>query len=59
MLLRVEEAAERLSLGRSTVYEAIRSGALKSVRINSSRRISVRALEEFIERLQQAEEIRV
>jgi excisionase family DNA binding protein len=52
-LYRVEEAArEVLHLGRTRVYELIASGALKSISIGRSRRITESALEEFIERLE-------
>jgi excisionase family DNA binding protein len=51
VLLRVGEAAERLSLSRATVYELINSGRLSSVTIGRSRRISVKALDDFVELL--------
>ncbi|MGH7776551.1 MAG: helix-turn-helix domain-containing protein, partial [Candidatus Dormibacterales bacterium] len=43
-LLRVEEAADRLSLGRSKVYELIREGRLPVVHIGRSVRVPVRSL---------------
>jgi excisionase family DNA binding protein len=39
LLYRIPEVAQFLSLGRSKVYELMRSGALPSVRIDGSRRI--------------------
>ena len=48
MLLTPEEAAEVLSIGRTTVYELMSSGALRSVSIGRSRRVPARALEEFV-----------
>lgn len=48
LLLTPEEAAERLSVGRSKVYELIGSGRLRSVRIGASRRIPAAALVEFV-----------
>lgn len=51
VLLRPEEAAEALSIGRSAVFEAMRRGDLESVRIGRSRRIPVTALEAFVRRL--------
>jgi len=51
ILFKVEEAARVLSIGRTTVYELIASGALRSIRINSSRRITRAALEEFVNAL--------
>ena len=53
MLLRPEEAAEALSLGRSAVYEAIRTGALESVKVGRARRVPADALERFIEHRRQ------
>ena len=50
-LLRIEEAADRLSLGRSKVYELIREGRLPVVHIGRSVRIAVRSLDEFIDEL--------
>lgn len=52
LLLRPEEAAELLSIGRSKVYELIGAGELVSVRIGASRRIPAQALAEFVQQLQ-------
>lgn len=51
LLLTPEQAAERLSLSRTTVYELIRYGELRSVKIGRARRVPVEALDEFVERL--------
>lgn len=51
VLLTVEEAAERLSLGRTKVYELVARGELPSVVIGRCRRVPVQALEPFVERL--------
>lgn len=51
LLLTPEEAADRLSLGRTKVYQLITSGALKSVRIGKSRRIPTAALLDLVDRL--------
>lgn len=51
VLLTPEEAAEALSLGRTKVYELIREGALRSVRIGKCRRVPAAALDEFVDRL--------
>ncbi len=51
LLLTAEEAAERLSLSRTTIYELIRYGDLESVRIGRARRIPAEALGRFVERL--------
>lgn len=49
LLVRVEEAARLLSLGRSTVYELMDSGELPSVRCGAARRIPIAALRKWIE----------
>ena len=46
-----EEAAELLGIGRSAVYDLMRSHALASVKIGRSRRIPMAALREYIETL--------
>lgn len=51
MLLKPEEVAECLNIGRSKVYELMRAGALESVRIGSCRRVPRAAVEEYIKRL--------
>lgn len=48
LLLTPEEVAERLALGRSTIYELMRAGRIPSVKIGGSRRVTVRALEAFV-----------
>jgi excisionase family DNA binding protein len=50
-LLRVEEAAEWLGLGRTKAWELVYSGTLPSVTIGRSRRVPVQALQTFVERL--------
>ena len=51
MLLTPTEAAQALGVGRSKVYELMRSGALRSVRIDSCRRIPVDDLSALVARL--------
>jgi excisionase family DNA binding protein len=51
MLLTPTEAAQVLGVGRSKVYELMRSGALGSVRIGSCRRIPVEDLNVLVTRL--------
>jgi len=48
LLLKVEEAAVAMSLGRSKAYELVRRGLLPSVRLGRSVRIPVAALEAWI-----------
>ena len=45
LLLRVSEAAELLSLSRSTLYQAITKGDVRVIRIGRSVRISRREVE--------------
>ncbi|MFI0740821.1 helix-turn-helix domain-containing protein [Streptomyces sp. NPDC021100] len=47
-LLTVPEVMARLKLGRSAVYDLIRSRRLVSIRIGRSRRIPADALRDFI-----------
>lgn len=51
MLLRPEEVAECLNIGRSKVYELMRAGALESVRIGACRRVPRAAVDEYVEAL--------
>ena len=51
LLYPVREAIVLLSMSRSTIYEQIRSGRLRSVRQGSSRLIPVKALDEYVELL--------
>jgi excisionase family DNA binding protein len=53
LMLTPEEAALALRVGRSKVYELMRAGVLRSVKIGGSRRISVTALTEFVATLEQ------
>ncbi|WP_433081612.1 helix-turn-helix domain-containing protein [Dactylosporangium sp. CA-052675] len=45
-LLRVEDAARLLNIGRSAVYDLIRSRRLRSVKIGASRRVPREAIDE-------------
>jgi excisionase family DNA binding protein len=48
LLLRVEEVARALAIGRSKVYELIASGQLPSITIGSARRVPTEALQKWI-----------
>jgi len=50
-LLTVEEAAQRLSLGRTTLFALLKDGQIMSVRIGRLRRIPVGALVAYTARL--------
>jgi excisionase family DNA binding protein len=51
LLVTPEEAARRLSIGRTTVYELMSSGDLQSVNIGRCRRVPVSSLSLFVTRL--------
>lgn len=51
LLLTIDEAARRLDMCKSMVYRFIRRGDLPSLKIGGSRRVLVRELEAFVERL--------
>jgi excisionase family DNA binding protein len=51
LLLTVNQAAELLGMGRSTIYELIDSDELKSVKRGASRRVPLKAIHEYIEHL--------
>ncbi len=55
LLISVEETAELLGVGRSTIYDLMRTRALPSVRIGRSRRIPLDGLREYIEHLADAD----
>jgi excisionase family DNA binding protein len=55
LLLRPEEAAEVLGIGRSKFYELLAAGAVQSVRIGKCRRVPLAALEEYVEKLRTVE----
>ena len=50
-LLTTVEAQNILSIGRTRLFKFIASGEIESVRIGTSRRIPVSAVEKFIEKL--------
>lgn len=49
LLLRPEEAAEALAVGRDRIFELIGSARLRSVKLGKSRRIPAAELEAFVE----------
>lgn len=50
VMLSVADAAGCLSVGRSTMYELIRSGEIESVHIGRLHRVPADCLHEFVER---------
>jgi len=51
VLLTVEEAAQRLSIGRTTMYSLVSTGAVKSVTIGRLRRIPAECLDTYVSAL--------
>ena len=51
LLVTVEEAARLLGIGRTTMFELIGSGDVKSVRLGRRRLIARKSLESFIDEL--------
>lgn len=48
LLVTVEEGARRLGIGRSTMFDLIAAGRLRTVKIGRCRRVSVTALQDFV-----------
>ena len=57
LLIRPEDAAAALGIGRTKVYELMRSHALRSVKIGGLRRIPATALAEFVAQLEEHERV--
>lgn len=51
LLLRVEEAAERLGIARTSMFHLLATEQIESVRVGRLRRVPVACLEEYVERL--------
>lgn len=51
LLLRVEEAADRLGIGRSLMYRMVLSGEVESVHVGRLRRVPAECLDEAVARL--------
>ena len=54
LMLTVEEAARRLGLGRTLVYQLISSGELESVTVGRLRRVPAECLAEYVKALRKA-----
>jgi excisionase family DNA binding protein len=55
LLFTIEEAAEVLSVSRSTVYDLVRMRLLDTVLIGRSRRVPASALQNLVDRLREPE----
>jgi excisionase family DNA binding protein len=51
LLLTVEQAADRLGIGRTLAYALVKAGEIESVQIGRLRRIPADALPAFLDRL--------
>ncbi|GAB7041052.1 MULTISPECIES: helix-turn-helix domain-containing protein [Catenuloplanes] len=51
MVLTMEEAAQRLGIGRTTMYALVMNGEIRSVTIGRLRRVPVRCLTEYVDHL--------
>jgi excisionase family DNA binding protein len=51
LLLTVEEAAERLKIGRTHMYSLVSAGAVRSVTIGRLRRVPCECLVEYVSNL--------
>jgi excisionase family DNA binding protein len=51
VLLRPEEVATAMGIGRTAVFELMRTGELRSVKIGKSRRIPVDAVHDYVDGL--------
>jgi excisionase family DNA binding protein len=51
VLLTVEEAAQRLRIGRTSMYRLVSTGAIETVTIGRLRRVPTECLTEYVARL--------
>ncbi|MGO4956837.1 helix-turn-helix domain-containing protein [Luteococcus sp. Sow4_B9] len=51
LLLKVEEVAEILNVGRSTAYHLVLTGEIESVTVGRLRRVPAEAVSEYVNRL--------
>lgn len=50
-MFKVEEGAQHIRVSRSKMFELLKSGEIRSVKIGRSRRIPAAALDEYVARL--------
>ena len=50
LLISVEEAAQRLDIGRTLFFELIRSGRIRTIRVGRLRKVPIESLRDFVER---------
>jgi excisionase family DNA binding protein len=49
LLLRIDEVAQRLALGRSLVYRLVQRGELRSIHVGAARRVLASDLEAYVQ----------
>ncbi len=54
LLLTVEQAAQRLGIGRTLMYALVKDGTVESVQIGRLRRIPAEALSRYVDQLRTA-----
>jgi excisionase family DNA binding protein len=55
LLLTVEEAAQRLGIGRTVMYRLVSSGKVESVTLGRLRRVPCECLDEFVSALRRTQ----
>lgn len=55
LLFTVDQVARLLGIGRHRVFDLIREGGLRSVKVGASRRVSARALSDYVAELEAGE----
>ena len=55
LLFTVDETARLLSMSRHRVFDLIRDGTIRSVKVGASRRVSARALFDYVAQLEVSE----
>ena len=50
LLLKIDEVSEATGWGRTFIYERLKAGDLKAVKVGRSVRVSMESLQEFIRR---------
>ncbi len=51
LLLTVEQAAQRLGIGRTSLYALLKAGEIESVPVGRLRRVPAECLDEYVQRL--------
>lgn len=49
IVLTIEEAAQRLGIGRTTMYGLVKAGAIRTITIGRLRRVPLSCLQEYVD----------